>query len=264
MPMKKLIIVFAILLTSLSFAASFPQPVGFVNDFAHILTNGPQLEHTLNDYEKNTTIEIAVVTIESLPADQTAATYAVELFQDWGIGKKGEDNGILVLIIKNGTVGNRLRIELGYGIQGYVTGAESGRILDEALPYYQRGDYDSTANIIVDGLKDQLLNYVPGKFVQNNGIFGSIEYEFLPFFVILFFVIIPAASIIMRNRCPYCIRGKLECKNGVCVCQRCGRRVSKKMHYALVIAGVGSSSGGSGGGFGGFGGGGSGGGGAGR
>src|SRR3989344_5438333 len=139
-----------LLLVSLSFA--FPKPTGFVNDFANILPQGQELDKILSDLEKNTTIEIAIVTIESLPEDQTAATYAVELFNEWSIGKKGEDNGILVLIIKNGTVGNRLRIELGYGIQGYITGAESGRILDEALPYYTQGDYESTAETILYGL----------------------------------------------------------------------------------------------------------------
>lgn len=159
--MKYFVLIVTLLFVSVAYAA-FPQPVGFVNDYANILPDRASLESSLQQYEKNTTIEIAVVTLDSLPQDQTAATYAVELFQHWGIGKKGEDNGVLVLIIKNGTIGNRLRIELGYGIQGYITGAEAGRILDAALPYYEAGDYNGAAFLIVNELKEQLKDYVPG------------------------------------------------------------------------------------------------------
>src|SRR3989338_9727709 len=137
----KYLAVLVLLLAIPATLAAFPKPVGYVNDFASILPDSATLEQEVRAYEMNTTIEIAIVTISELPPDQTAATYANELFQEWGIGKKGEDNGILVLIIKNGTTGNRLRIELGYGIQGYITGAEAGRILDAALPYYTQGNY---------------------------------------------------------------------------------------------------------------------------
>src|SRR3989344_4237561 len=144
--------IFVIFLLLAFASAALPKPAGYVNDFANLLTDRGSLENELMLYEKNTTIEIAVVTIDPLPQDKTLFEYGVEMFNEWGIGKKGEDNGILVLIAKNSTVGNRMRIELGYGIQGYITGAESGRILDEALPYYTQGDYESTAETILYGL----------------------------------------------------------------------------------------------------------------
>src|SRR3989338_11686064 len=140
----------AIIIVVPAFAAHLPKPAGYVNDFAGILTDTQMLENELILYEQNTTIEIAVVTISNLPPDQTLFSYGVELFDEWNIGKRGEDNGILVLINKEHAPGNRLRIELGYGIQGYITGAEAGRVLDDALPYYEQGDYQLAAEIILN------------------------------------------------------------------------------------------------------------------
>ncbi|MBS3051141.1 MAG: TPM domain-containing protein [Candidatus Aenigmarchaeota archaeon] len=248
----------AIIIVVPAFAAHLPKPAGYVNDFAGILTDTQTLENELILYEQNTTIEIAVVTIDGLPEDQTLFSYGVELFQEWGIGKS-DDNGILVLMVKNGTTGNRLRIELGYGIQGYITGAEAGQILDNALPYYEQGDYQLATEIILNGLSEELVNYVPDKSAQDNGVADRIVdiIGILPIFV--FFIII-IVSIALRNRCPYCF-GRLKCKDGVCVCKKCGRKVDKRGRYAPVLMAGGFGGGGGGGGFGG---GGSGGGGAGR
>lgn len=160
--MKYKILACAIFLISISFASHLPQPTGYVNDFAGILTDPQGLENTLRMYEQNTTIEIAVVTISGLPHDQTLFSYGVELFQEWGIGKS-DDNGILVLINKEHVQGNRLRIELGYGVQGYITGAEAGSILDDALPFYEQGDYQLAAEIILNSLSEELVDYVPGQ-----------------------------------------------------------------------------------------------------
>ncbi len=258
----KYIVLFFILFVPL--ALGFPKPVGYVNDFASVLTDTSLLEQELRAYEMNTTIEIAVVTVEALPPDQTAATYAVELFQEWGIGKKGEDNGVLVLIVKNGTTGNRMRIELGYGIQGYVTGAEAGRILDEALPYYTGGDYQAAAETILIGISDELVDYVPAKKGANSS-YTDIGFNILffllsnfPFFIFLIIIIV---SVGMSHRCPYCVTGRITCSGDYCVCQKCGRKFKKKKRFAPVLIGGFHRSGG---GFGGFGGGGSGGGGAGR
>lgn len=261
--MKYLIPVVLILIALPVFAA-FPKPVGHVNDFANILPDRAEFEQGLVNYEQNTTIEVAVVTLDSLPEDHTLFTYGVELFQDWSIGKKGEDNGLLILIVRNGTIGNRLRIEVGYGLQGYITGAEAGRILDDALPYYNQGDYEAVLDTILSGLSDQLTNYVPGQ-QQPAGIQDSLTRFFYslvlsnPIFVV--FIVIFVISMAFSSRCPYCL-GPLKCDGDTCTCKKCGRKISRKKRYAPIL--VGGFGRGGGGGFGGFGGGGSGGGGAGR
>jgi len=243
-------------------AFALPQSTGFVNDYANILPDRAQFEEGLLLYEQNTTIEVAVVTLDSVPEGYTLFSYGVDLFKEWGIGKKGEDNGILILMVKNGTVGNRMRIELGWGIQGYITGAEAGAILDEAMPYYNQGDYQTALDTILLGLSDQLTDYVPGKYVpkdQTMDIILSLVLGNFPLFVFLVIIIIPIA---MSNRCPYC-RGKIKCEGDYCTCLRCKKKFKRKKRYApLIIGGFGGGGGGFGGG--GFGGGGSGGGGAGR
>ena len=238
-------------------AFALPQSTGFVNDYANILPDRAQFEEGLLLYEQNTTIEVAVVTLDSVPEGYTLFSYGVDLFKEWGIGKKGEDNGILILMVKNGTVGNRMRIELGWGIQGYITGSEAGTILDKAMPYYTQGDYQTALDIILLGLSDELVDYVPGKVVprdQTVDIILSLVLGNFPLFVFLVIIIIPIA---MSNRCPYC-RGKIKCEGDYCTCLKCKKKFKRKKRYAPLIIG------GFGGGGGGFGGGGSGGGGAGR
>lgn len=273
MEIKYRIILVFLLVSGIAFAA-FQQPQGYVNDFAGILTDAQTLENTLIAYEQNTTIEIAIVTIEALPSDHTIETYAVELFQEWGIGKADEDNGILVLIIKDGKPGGRMRIELGYGAQGYVTGAEAGRILDEALPYYEEGDYQTAVETILYELSVELENYVPG----DTGNYQSDEFDWLmfdmAFWMFLLFNLLPfififayiAQGFWKLGRCPKCHSRKLVCKGDKCVCQVCGHSFKRYSRSAMIAAGFGSAGGhgGGGGGFGGFGGGGSGGGGASR
>ncbi len=260
--MKSVAILIILLVASISFASHLPSPAGYVNDFANVLPDRAYIEQQLGDYEKNTTIEIAVVTIESLPEDQTAATYAVELFQEWGIGKKGEDNGILVLIVTNGTTGNRMRIELGYGIQGYITGAEAGRILDKALPSYEKRDYQGATAAILLGLSEQLRDYVPGNVQGRRGIItNEILINVLFNLPLIFFVGGIILSAFFAGRCPNCGSRSIDDSGGYTVCRNCGRRIRKRRGGFVFIPAGGYRGGG---GFGGFGGGSSGGGGAGR
>ena len=124
-------------------------PVGYINDFAHILK--PEtvslLNQKLETFSRNTGNEISVVTITKL-GDETIETYAEKLFQEWAIGKEKEDNGLLLLV----SVEDReTRIEVGYGLEPVVTDIASGRIINEVLtPAFQAGDYDGGLNKAVD------------------------------------------------------------------------------------------------------------------
>src|SRR6185369_4660356 len=87
-----------LLLPILCLAAKYPKPKGYVSDFANILdtSSRQQLEQELSEFERSTTHEIAVVTIPSLE-NNTVEDFAGRLFKEWGIGKKGKDNGVLIL-----------------------------------------------------------------------------------------------------------------------------------------------------------------------
>ena len=99
--MKKLLAIAA--LAALPVAAqayvSPGAPVGFVNDFAGVLSAAQEvrLSKLLTEYEEQTGNEIAVATVNSI-GDETIETYSVQLFREWGIGKEGKDNGALFVI----------------------------------------------------------------------------------------------------------------------------------------------------------------------
>ena len=102
------------------------QPTGFVNDYAKILSaqEKQEIETLLKQIEKSTTAEIAVVTTPSLEG-LSLEKYAVELFENWGIGKKDGDNGLLILIAPTE---RKYRIEVGYGLEEVITDSIAGNI----------------------------------------------------------------------------------------------------------------------------------------
>src|SRR3989344_4544697 len=107
-----LVLVIGFLVPSLVGAYSSPgRPVGFVNDFADILSS--EVEQALNEqltaFARDESNEISVVTIASLDGD-TVENYAVQLFKEWGIGTAKQDNGVLLLIAPND---REVRIEVG-------------------------------------------------------------------------------------------------------------------------------------------------------
>jgi len=114
----------------------YPEPVGFVNDFAGFFTKEEitQMEDYIKNFEKKTTVEIAVVTVKSLEG-LTIEKFAFELFNTWGIGKAGKNNGILLLIASGG-----IRIEVGLGLEEMITNKIVKNIIDEVIiPYFKEG-----------------------------------------------------------------------------------------------------------------------------
>ncbi|MEI8249096.1 MAG: TPM domain-containing protein [Candidatus Taylorbacteria bacterium] len=123
------------------FAYTSPgRPQGFVNDFAHVFSAEQQqsLEGTVSALKTASGFELAIVTVPTLDGD-TVENYANKLFQEWGIGQKGKDNGILVLIAVND---RQMRIETGYGSEGALTDLQSGNIIRNVFtPEFKTGNY---------------------------------------------------------------------------------------------------------------------------
>lgn len=121
-----------------SFAANYPAPTGFVNDLAGLLPaeTKSSLELLLRKYEKDTSIEIAVITVKSLEG-LTVEDYTIGLAKKWGVGKKGKNNGIVLLIAPEE---RKVRIEVGYGLEPDLTDVQAGRIIREIItPIYKAG-----------------------------------------------------------------------------------------------------------------------------
>jgi uncharacterized protein len=131
---------------------TFPEPQGYVSDFAGILSAGSiqRLQQAITYIQQKTGAEVAVVTIESIDP-YTIEEYAVRLFENWKIGEKGKDNGALILIALKE---RKIRIEVGYGLEGAITDGQAGEIIRESItPAFKKGDFDSG---LVEGTGDVL------------------------------------------------------------------------------------------------------------
>jgi uncharacterized protein len=128
---------------AVAFAYTSPgKPVGYVNDFAHILQDSTVkgLDAQLKSLEASSGAQIAVVTVNSIEGE-TIESYAVKLFQEWGIGDEKNDRGLLILVAPNE---REARIEVGYGLEGTVTDLQSGNIIRNVMiPAFKEGDYDA-------------------------------------------------------------------------------------------------------------------------
>jgi len=122
------------------------KPQGHVNDLANLLGADERsgLEQRLVQLRAKTGAEVAVVTLPSLKGGQID-DFAHKLFQNWGIGKKGADNGVLLLVALQD---RKARIEVGYGLEAILPDALAGRVLDEHLfPAFKQQRY-------ADGLRE--------------------------------------------------------------------------------------------------------------
>ncbi|MBN1957529.1 MAG: TPM domain-containing protein [Desulfuromonadales bacterium] len=132
-----LILVFAAPVASLE----VPRPTGYVNDKAHLLSQTVELklEQFLREFENSDSTQITVLTIPTLDGE-TLEDYTLKVFEDWKIGQLDKDNGALLLIAKTE---RKIRIEVGYGLEGRLTDLLAGRIIDrEISPKFKQGDYD--------------------------------------------------------------------------------------------------------------------------
>ncbi|MCD6412949.1 MAG: TPM domain-containing protein [Elusimicrobia bacterium] len=136
---NKSIALLALFLPATLFSLS---PRGFVNDYAEIMS--PQAkaaaEAVCGQLEKLTNAELAVLTVKNLNG-KSIEEFAVDIFEKWGIGKKEKDNGVLLLVAPSE---RKVRIEVGYGLEGVLNDAKAGDIIrNYIIPYFKKGDYST-------------------------------------------------------------------------------------------------------------------------
>ena len=122
-------------------AANFPALTGRVVDQAQVLSavERADLEGKLADLEAKSGIQLVVATVSSLDGEEIEP-YANELFRAWKLGEAKKNNGVLFLIAPKE---HRVRIEVGYGLEGTLTDATSSLIIANAVaPRFKAGDYD--------------------------------------------------------------------------------------------------------------------------
>ncbi len=127
---------------------SIPAAVGWVNDFAGIFTNDQEqtLEDLVEHFEKKTSIEIAIVTLDTNMVEQPKLTkLTARILKVWGIGKTMKRNGILICICSGY---REIKISTGVGIEKYMNEAEKLAIIKKYfVPLYEKSRYyDGTFN----------------------------------------------------------------------------------------------------------------------
>jgi uncharacterized protein len=145
------------LLAALAIAAAhaanfnFPTLTGRVVDAAHILSpvTIADLERKLADLEQKSAIQLVVATVPSLEG-QEIEPYANALFRAWKLGEAKKNNGVLLLIAPKE---RRMRIEVGYGLEGTLTDAVSSLIIANAIaPRFKAGDFNGGVTRGVDDI----------------------------------------------------------------------------------------------------------------
>ena len=136
-----------------------PVLKGRVNDYANMLSPATvtSLEARLAEFEKSDSTQIVVLTIPSLQGE-VLEEFSIRVAEKWKIGQKKLDNGVILLIAKED---RKLRIEVGYGLEGKLTDLRAGRIIDNIIkPSFKAGNYDKG---VADGV-DAIMQTVKGEY----------------------------------------------------------------------------------------------------
>ncbi len=193
------ILILLILLSFLPTAAAvdYPQLTDFVTDDADIIDHAYETRITelAKKIEEETTVEIAVVTVDSLEGESREA-YAVKLFEQAGIGKKDNDNGLLILVAKQE---REYRFEVGYGLEGVITDSMKVNIGDKIIvpnfrnDEYGRGIYEAMLTIEdrLEGDEEVISRYSMDDRGKTPGVvYTMIFYDIVAIGITIIFLII--------------------------------------------------------------------------
>jgi len=142
--MKKvlwLLIVCGFFLINKAVDTTLPQPYAWVNDYAELLDADEEklLNDSLQLLEKLSSTQVFIAIVENIPESSYLEKFSHDLATDWKIGTKGNNNGVLLLVSLSD---RKMRIEVGYGLEGVLTDALSRRIIDnEILPEFKNRNY---------------------------------------------------------------------------------------------------------------------------
>lgn len=124
-------------------SSDLPRLDSWVNDYANIISPKAEskLKAALYDYENQTGNQIFVLTTNTLEPYGTIEDYSIALASKWKAGSKGVDNGVIIVVAPNE---KKVRIEVGYGLEGKLPDIIAGRIIrDYILPNFKDGNYDA-------------------------------------------------------------------------------------------------------------------------
>ncbi len=157
--LKKLLTILILLLSNNMIAqvnhhyTDLPKCTGYVNDFEKLFDDNQRRDLTsiITNFEKETSSEIAVVTVGSIGQYTDFLIYSIDLASFWGIGKKDKNNGLLILVSKNL---RKVRISTGRGTEKILNDEICKMVIDtKMIPEFKAGNY-------YQGVKNGLLNLI--------------------------------------------------------------------------------------------------------
>ena len=196
---KTILIYFLFLLAILNCSAlTIPnEPGGYINDYAKMLSlqTTNQIVAELINYEKETSNQIVIVTFKSLDGE-SLEDFSIKLAQKWKIGTKEKDNGVILLVFKDD---RKVRIEVGYGLEGVLTDAICSQIIrNEIVPNFKAGNYD----LGVEKAIGAIIEVTKGEYkAERSNLTSADSQNLLPLVVFLFFIIPFIAYIIILFFC---------------------------------------------------------------
>jgi uncharacterized protein len=159
-------LVFCVLLGHVSFSHGLDVPPlrARVNDLAGLLSQeqASRLEDQLAQFEQETSHQVAVLTIPTLDGEDIEG-FSIRVAENWKMGHKGNDNGVILLIARDD---RKLRIEVGYGLEGVLPDAIANRIIQEVIvPRFRDRDFpggiESGASAIIQTIRGERISVAP-------------------------------------------------------------------------------------------------------
>ncbi len=146
-----------VLCAPISWALQVPSYAGPVTDLAGVLSadQTARLSQKILDYRRGSGNEIGVLIVKSLEG-RSLDDFAADVFKKWGIGRDKKDNGVLFLVAIED---HKARVEVGYGLEGDLTDAEAGRLVQRNSPMadqFRKNDYYAGVNAVLEGIVEAI------------------------------------------------------------------------------------------------------------
>ena len=140
---------------------SLPKPTGYVSDLAHEVSpeDKAKLEAFCTRVDQQLGVQIALVTVDTID-DTPIENFSLDLARHWGVGGKQNSTGVLLLLVVKD---HKSRIEVGYGVEQYVTDGFSGGTLRSMRPDLRAGDYGAA---LLEGAREMAAQIARGKGVN--------------------------------------------------------------------------------------------------
>lgn len=187
--MKNAFILILFLSNFLIAGLNVPTLTRYVTDQTNILTQTEieDLEYRLKTYDDTTSNQIVVLIISTLEGEDLF-DYSIQVAEKNKIGRKGKDNGILILVVKDE---RKIRIEVGYGLEGVVPDAVASSIIRNIIaPYFKAGNYYEGLRKGIETLQDAIAGTYQAEQKNGNNVGFLVAIAIILFMIIFFSIII--------------------------------------------------------------------------